>query len=352
MSMGAIGGAVIGGVLASRAASKSARATQAAGAESTAVQRESLAETKRQYDIGQANIAPYLQAGTRALGQYQGMLSRYQPQVLPSFAGQYQDQGAFQDRMDAPAFGGVSDIPEFTGQVDLESDPGYQFRLSQGLQAIDRMSSKAGQRMSGARGVALSDYAQQSASQEYGAAYGRARDIYGIARQREADLYGRAEGTYAREYGAASDAYGRSLQRYGMEEQRATAGYQRDLGEYGLDYQRTQDLERQRLGHLSMYANLAASGQQAAGASSNLGAQYAAQQANISQGIGSTIASTGQAVGQTQAAGLMGIGSAIQGGLAGYQYQQNFNRYMGNNQYSGYGGQHVAGDAYLPAYRG
>lgn len=236
----------------------------------------SLAEQKRQYDIGQENLAPYREAGQQALGEYQGMLGDYTPGELPDFQGQYQDPGAFQ------------------GVTNLQEDPGYQFRLSQGLQALDRMSSRGGERYSGKRGIALQDYGQQSASQEYGAAFSR------------------------------------SLQKYGVDVQRADSSYGRDMGKYSLDYQKAGDVDKQRRGQLSMYANLAATGQQAAGASSTLGANYGAQVGNTNANLATGLAQSYTNLGNIQMAGSLGVGNAVTGGIAAYNYNQG--------QQSGYDG--------------
>lgn len=55
----------------------------------------------------------------------------------------------------------------------LAEDPGYQFRLAQGEQAINRGASARGDFFSGRAGKELSRYGQGLASQEYGNAYAR-----------------------------------------------------------------------------------------------------------------------------------------------------------------------------------
>lgn len=217
MSWGAIGGAVIGGVMASRAAKKSAAGVQAG-----------QQITQEQWQQGREDLSPYREAGEWGLGQYRGMLEQ---DTLPKWGG-------------------------FTA-ADMEQDPGYQFRLQQGYQGLERMAARGGERFSGKLGIGLQDYGQRMASQEFGAARGRSLQDYTLRRQE---------------------------------------GMQR----------------------MSQFANLAGSGQQAAGAQSQLGANYASSMAGLSQQAG-----------QAQAAGYLGMGAAAQGGIAGYQYQQNFDKYMG-----------------------
>lgn len=77
------------------------------------------------------------------------------------------------------AFGGNPNDPNFgmlTRQFtpgDLTKDPGYEFRLTQGLDAIKNQASALGGVNSGATLKALSDYAQGQASSEYNNAFNR-----------------------------------------------------------------------------------------------------------------------------------------------------------------------------------
>jgi len=56
---------------------------------------------------------------------------------------------------------------------DLTDDDGYQFRLAEGTNAIDRSAASKGSLFSGATGKALEDYSQGLASTEYSNAYNR-----------------------------------------------------------------------------------------------------------------------------------------------------------------------------------
>jgi len=270
--IGAALGALSGGLSSREAGGQLAGGYAMSAEEQKRAREASLAEYGTQYEMGRAGLDPYAQAGTQALGQYQGMLAGYQPTELPTFQGQYQDPGAF------------------TGQVDLEADPGYQFRKEQGLSALDRMMAKGGKRFSGERGIALQDYGQRLASQEYGAAYGR------------------------------------SLQKYGLETQRAGSAYQRQLGEYGLQYGRAQDIERQQIGQMGRYAGLATTGYQAAGSLAGLGERYAGATAGVRTGAAGAIGQAQVGGAQARAAGTLGVGEAISSGLAAYQYGQGFNQ--------------------------
>lgn len=79
-------------------------------------------------------LSPYTQAGGQALGQLSGAL---------------------------------------TSGFDFESDPGYQFRLSEGQKALERSLASRGLSQSGAALKAAQEYGQGLASQTYQDAYNR-----------------------------------------------------------------------------------------------------------------------------------------------------------------------------------
>lgn len=128
------GAATVGGALISSNAAGDASDTQA---QSSA---NAVAEQRRQYDQTRADFAPYRDAGTGALGQLQDEMGRT------------------------------------TTAADAMSDPGYQFGLQQGQQAIDRKAAAAGGRVSGAALKAAGEYATNYATTGYSAAYQRRQD--------------------------------------------------------------------------------------------------------------------------------------------------------------------------------
>ncbi len=127
--VGDLVGSVIGGNSASKANRQQQQATDAA-----------IGENRRQYDLTRQDYAPYREAGYKALSQYQNELGR------PITA------------------------------ADVMSDPGYQFGLSQGQQALDRKASAMGGRVSGAALKAAARYGSDYASNGYNAAYQRGQD--------------------------------------------------------------------------------------------------------------------------------------------------------------------------------
>jgi hypothetical protein len=87
-----------------------------------------------------------MEAGTRGLSRYEEALASYDPQ-------------------------------DFSFQFS-ENDPSYQFRLQEGNRATDRAVAARGGLASGNRALALANYAQGAASQEYAAEFGRALQTY------------------------------------------------------------------------------------------------------------------------------------------------------------------------------
>jgi hypothetical protein len=59
------------------------------------------------------------------------------------------------------------------GMSDFQQDPGYAFRLSEGMKALEASRAARGGLLSGATGKALTRYGQEMGSQEYGNAFNR-----------------------------------------------------------------------------------------------------------------------------------------------------------------------------------
>jgi hypothetical protein len=84
--------------------------------------------------------------------------------------------------------------------ADMTADPGYQFRLQQGQEALERSGAARGVTNTGGSLRDILDYGQQAASQEYGNVFGRQRDVYDL---NERNRYN----AYLANYGNALDAY-------------------------------------------------------------------------------------------------------------------------------------------------
>ena len=119
-----------------KAATTAANIGQGAADRATALQRE-------QYDQTRADLAPYRMAGTNALAQLTA---------------------------------GTAPGGQFTksfGMSDFQQDPGYGFRMSEGLKALDRTAAARGGLLSGATLKGAQRYGQNLGSQEYQNAFNR-----------------------------------------------------------------------------------------------------------------------------------------------------------------------------------
>jgi hypothetical protein len=99
-------------------------------------------------------------------GQSEGRAFAYTPSAQSQLASLSPSSGSQ---------GGVG-LGEFNKKftlADYQADPGYQFRVDQGKQALERSAAARGGVLSGGMLKDLTDYSQGAASQEYGNAYNR-----------------------------------------------------------------------------------------------------------------------------------------------------------------------------------
>lgn len=107
------------------------------------------------YGTDTANLSPYLAAGQQGISSLASML---QP------GGELTKQFSY-------------------SPTDLQNDPGYQFQLQQGSQAIARQGAAQGQSLGGGEKAALSQYSQGLADTTYNNAYNRALTTFQTNRQ-------------------------------------------------------------------------------------------------------------------------------------------------------------------------
>jgi hypothetical protein len=183
------GSSVLGAGASLFGASNAADAQREAAAASAAAQREaadkSIAAQREMFDIGRADLAPYRQGGTTAQNQLMTLLGIGGDQTAPGYGRYAQD----------------FTMPEFTG------DPGYQFRLKSGMEALNRSAAARGMGQSGANIKGALEYGQNFGSNEYNNAYNRALGTYQINRANQLDplfkLYGGGQAAAA---GSAAQA--------------------------------------------------------------------------------------------------------------------------------------------------
>jgi hypothetical protein len=93
---------------------------------------------------------------------------------------------------------------------DFQADPGYQFRMSEGMKAIERSAAARGGLNSGATMKALTGYGQNLASQEYQNAYDRFNSDRDRRFNRLASLAGTGQ-TATNQMGQAGQNYANSM---------------------------------------------------------------------------------------------------------------------------------------------
>ena len=266
------GASLLGGYLSSSGQQKAAAtgaeaATTAAGIQSDAARRSlDLQERLAQEQV--ARNAPTVQAGDIARNR---MLDLIGLSGRTGAAG----YGSANQPYSMAGFDPNSLMRNF-GASDFQTDPGYNFRLSEGLKAIDRQAAARGGLISGAGLKAAGRFGGDLASQEYGNAFNR----FQTNRASQAGLF-------------------------------------------------TDALNRERTRQMDEYGRLSDFTTRGANAAAGTGSSQAAYGTNAANLMSQGAAAMGQGVigaGQAAAAGQMGAGNtynnAIQAALQGYQNNQ------------------------------
>ena len=213
-----IAAAVVGSSLIGSSASKSAAKTQAAAADQAAQLQQQQFE--RQVELQE----PWRQAGITALNKLTPLATEYTP----------------------------------FGMDQFQQDPGYAFRLQEGMKALERSAASRGGLLSGSTLKGAQRYGQDLASQEYMNAFNRyqaernarlnpLQSLAGVG-QTATNQLGQAGQTMASNVGQALGSYGQNYaQALGAAAQARASGYMgganalsKGLGTY-LDYQRDQN---------------------------------------------------------------------------------------------------------------
>jgi len=138
-----LGSAAISSLASLYGASQIGKAASTAANIGTGAADRATALQQSQYDQTRADLAPYRMAGTNALAQLTA---------------------------------GTAPGGQFTksfGMSDFAQDPGYGFRMSEGLKALDRTAAARGGLLSGATLKGAQRYGQDLGSQEYQNAFNR-----------------------------------------------------------------------------------------------------------------------------------------------------------------------------------
>ena len=204
--------------------------------------RESNTLQEMQYLLGRQDLAPWREVGGEALMTLKDLM---QPEG-------YLAEG----------------YPEFTGQMgfkpeDVAMDPGFDFRMQEGMKALERSAAARGSLLSGATLKAIERYGQDYSSQEYSNAYNRT-------------------------YGESLDRYNQALERYRTN--------------FGVDQANRGNL-------FNRLSSLAGTGQTATAQTADLGAGYAT-------GVGRTMTDAAGNAANIMTGGARSAADALQSAAA------------------------------------
>jgi hypothetical protein len=185
--------------------SKAADAQLQAANSAAAVQTNALNFQKQQYNTTLQNQQPWYQTGVNALSQINELMGLPSPssgtynsyaQLGPAptqmpgetrkafkarqLAYTQQSLGLQKNALISGESGGSATPNTSTALATLQQTPGYQFRMDQGMNALDRTAAAQGNLMSGGHTKDVLNYAQGLASDEYTNQFNRLATLSGF----------------------------------------------------------------------------------------------------------------------------------------------------------------------------
>jgi hypothetical protein len=159
---GSIIGGIIQGSAAKTAAGQQAAQDQKALALEQANQQQATTYQNQQLAATQQQQQPFLQAGQGALSSLSNLLGVGSGTGQAGYGSLLQGYGSFQ----APT------------AAQAEAQPGYQFQLQQGENALQNSAAARGSLLSGATAAGLQQYGQQAAQTDYQQVYNNQLSAY------------------------------------------------------------------------------------------------------------------------------------------------------------------------------
>lgn len=293
----AAAGAIGGGLIQSNSAGN-AEQTQANSAAA------SLAEQQREFNIQQGNEAPWLQAGTTALGQLSAGTAPGGELTAPYSGGTF-NPAAF----NAPApFQGSAPFQAPTGLTE-QNDPGFQARLKLGQQALEESNAAQGITGGGSE-QAAEQYGQTFATNDYQNVYNNALNAYNTN-------YGTALNTYNTNYNSALQGY--------------QTNYNTQLGAYNTNYNA---FEQNQANEFNRLASLSGTGQTAVSGLNQAGQNLANNSTAINTNLGNQTSGLQVGAGNSLSAGLVGAGNATTSGISAYTNAGLLQQLLNNSGYN------------------
>jgi hypothetical protein len=152
------GGALIGAIGSGIAGSEQSSASKNAAQLQYQEQQNALDFQKQEWNTQQQNLAPWLKQGQSAIGTLGGL----QNQALAGKG----PLAPWTQQFQAPTI------------AQAEQEPGYQFALQQGTNALTNSAAASGNLLTGNTGEALQQYGQQLGQEDYSNVYNRALQQY------------------------------------------------------------------------------------------------------------------------------------------------------------------------------
>lgn len=296
------GTSILNSILGTKSAEEQAEAARESARRQADAAEHGINIQNQQWNQTRQDLLPYIQTGSNALSELNnvGLQSQFGTSSDP--------WSRYSSQSDVPSFQqfGIDPMTAYQQQTnpfqfDPTSDPSYQFRLQEGLDAVEGSAAAQGGLFSGQTGKDLTNYAQNAASQEYQKAFGR--DL--ATKDQVGQAYGRA--------------FGQNITGQQQDLDRRQLSNQEYYNALSADSARKQDAYNRIFG-------LAGMGMGGATQSGQFGQQSAGVQSQLAQ-------NAAQAYGQGQIGSARAYGEALQnignqgqslaGSLMNYQMYQN-----------------------------
>lgn len=289
---------------ADRAADAQIESADAAAAAQLQANRENIDLQREIFEQTRADQMPWQLAGQQALQQLQSDMAsgRFDPGEF-SF-----DQFKAPDPFTYQQFEGPGEF-QAPDPADIANDPGYQFRVEQAQKALESSAAARGMTMSGAQLQALERFSQGLASQEYGDAFNRALQSYGV--------------NFDTSLAAHNTQFGNALQAYGTNFDASLAAHNTQFGDALQQYQTNTGNQLNAFNQLATMAGVGQTANQSlANARNQMGQSIGQSTMNTGNAIAQQQLGTGQAIaqnainqGNASASAYQNVAGAVQGGI-------------------------------------
>jgi hypothetical protein len=330
LGIGLLGGGISSAIGASKSSKNLQQGAERAADITKQYTKQAVGYQQPAYDQGMQSLSD-LSRGINS-GQYNMQQMRYSAPNAPKFTNYGQFTGQYNSQQ-API---QQSLPKWNQQYqspgfNFQSDPGYQFRLQEGMNAIQGSAAARGNALSGSTLKALQKYGQNLASDEMQNAYNRYQDQrnfgYGqyrdtrgdyeadraLAYQQGRDVRGDYEADRGFGYGQYRDTRGdyEADRAYNTAQQAENYGRYHDQRDFG--YGTATDAYNRQRQELSDQYNRQAS-------LANLGIGSAGNLSNIYSSAGGQLADITTGAASAKAAGTAGMYNALGNTIQGLGY--------------------------------